>query len=269
MRNLRFAASFILIAVLAVSLVKAESGPYVRVIKSRGKAELLRSGETAWKSVKKGARLYSGDSLKTSRNSSVEIGFDRGKKNIANIRPGSHVVLKLEASEKIKLIDGEVFLLVRGLPRGSGFEVRTPTAVCGARGTGWGARGDKNKTVTSAYEEKIYVRGIKKDGRVAEDEVIVPEGHESVISRFGRPSRPSRISEKNYGKWDKWRGNVARRVSREKTKMERLTGDLDKIESKKERIEDRIDEDRLRKRSDDTGAGGGTTGGDLFDTREQ
>lgn len=238
------------VLLLSMALSTAAYGLHATVIKKKGSAEFLKSGEGTWQEVKKGLRLYSGDSVKTGESSSVDVAFDSSKNNLVSIRPRTHVVLKITESEKIELIDGEVFALVKRLPPGSSFEVRTPTAVCGARGTGWGAETNKDISTVSSYEDTAYARGVKKNGMAMEGETDIPEGYESTVRKLAKPSPAGRISEEKYGKWDKWRGIGTRR-----TKTERLVQNLHKIEEQKERIEERITEDRVRDRDESSGAG--------------
>lgn len=257
MKYLKFALCLLSVIILTADIAKPAPKLSIKVIYISGKAEFLRSGKAAWENIKKGLLLYSGDSIKTYRNSRVDLAFDKRKDNIVGIRPNTHVVLKLKDTEKIELFDGEVFSLVERIPRGSSFEIRTPTAICGARGTGWGTGADKNKTTVNAYEDDAYAKGIKADGRVMEEEAVISEGHGTVVERFKGPSALFKIREDNYRKWDNWRRGLTGRSSREKAKMERLAKDLDKIESKKERIEDRIEESRLSEKEEGSGAGAG------------
>jgi hypothetical protein len=245
-----------LILIAGGTLAFAAQKPYVTVYKVSGKAEYLPAGETDWISVKLGTELYSGDSVKTQRKAFVEIAFDNRRKNIVRIHPDTHIVISLKGNEKIELIDGEVFLLVQKLPRGSRFEIRTPTAVCGARGTGLGTIANKNKTTASSYEHTSYAKGIKKDGTPG-DEKEIPEGFKTEIKKFGFPSKLRKIGGRNYGKWSDWRDNMAERASgRRHIKRERITRNLRQAEKKQAKIEERTDKsrvDRLEKSEDSGG----------------
>ena len=66
-----------------------------------------------------------------------------------------------------------------------------------------------------------------------------------------------KIAEKDYEQWNTWKDALIELLSRTKTIMERLARDMDKIQSQKEKIEELRDEDRIRRREQETGAGTG------------
>ncbi|MGB2705458.1 MAG: FecR domain-containing protein [Candidatus Omnitrophota bacterium] len=258
MKYFKFATIIFLIFILIPTLAQARPEPFVKVISVSGSAEYLASGKTDWEELKVDMLLRSGDSVKTGKDSSVNIAFDGERENVVNIRSSTHVVLVLGEREKIELVDGEVFALIKRLPSGSSFEIRTPTAVCGARGTGWGALVDRLKTIISSYENASYAKGIKKDGTLT-DETIILEGYKAIVKIYGEISKLMKIADKDYEQWNTWKDALIELLSRARAIMERLAKDLDKIQDQKEKIEERRDEDRIRKREEATGAGTGPT----------
>jgi len=227
-----------------------------------GTVEVLRAGQAAWQKAELDMLLTSGDSVKTHEESSLELSFDDEGKNLVSIEENTHVVLKLGEREKIELIDGEILALVTRLPKGSVFEIRTPTAVCGARGTGWGGKANKKETVVSCYAKKAYAKGIDKQGNIMEDNLTVPKGFKTVVKLFQKPSKLMKLAGKDFGKWNKWKDQRFQRGSAKRARMMRLSKDLTKIQGQKAKIVDRKDEDRIRKRDKETGAGTGSSSGD-------
>lgn len=250
MKYFKFVISFFLIVILAAGFILAKPTLSVEVIYTSGRAEYLTSGETEWKEVKKDLFLYSGDSIKTHKNSYVGIAFDAKKNNVVNIEPDAYVVLKLKEAEKIELIDGEVFSSMKRLPRGSRFEIRTPTAVCGARGTDLGVNANKTRTIVSAYENDSYTKGIKKDGTLTE-EVSVKEGYQRLVKRFEKPSKLMKISNRDIKRWEKWRGDLRKRVSARKDVDKKWDKKLKKIQDTAEKTGVRKDEGKTSKSVDD------------------
>ncbi|NQU95112.1 MAG: FecR domain-containing protein [Candidatus Omnitrophica bacterium] len=259
MRHLKLAIGCALIAFLALSLTAATPKTSVEVIYVSGRVEFLSQDSSDWQAARVGKSLFSGDSIKTYEDSSVEISFDGRKENVVSINPNSHVVLKLFEQEKIELIDGEVFALITQLPHGSNFEIRTPTAVCGARGTGWGANADKTRTIVSGYENNSYAKGVDKNGNIMEDNLTVTQGFWTMVKLFGKPSKLSKISDKDYKKWNKWKDAFLERVFGKRTRRKRLSDDLDKIAGQRERMEDKKADERMRKTTEKTSAGSGTS----------
>jgi hypothetical protein len=248
----------------------ARTNPDVTVYNVSGKVDYLPSGNVNWRPVKLGTELYSGDSIKTHRKATLEIAFDDRRKNIVRIHPNTHVVISLKGNEKIELIDGEVFLLVQKLPWGSKFEIRTPTAICGARGTGSGTKANKSKTIISAYEHTSYAKGMNPDGTPMDDETPVNEGYKTVVKKFQKPSKLQKLGDKENDRWNKWKDAFFERTRGRKKVRERLGEDLDKLFGKKARIA----EDKVKKAEDKTDKRGSRGGGqtewdDDDDSREK
>lgn len=247
MKYFKYAFLLIAFVTLAAAFASAESESNVTVYFVSGKAEYMTSAGTGWQIIKVGTKLYSGNSIKTYRNASVEIAFDSRKNNVVSVNPDSHVVLKLKGKEKIELIDGEVFLLVRKLSRGSRFEIRTPTAVCGVRGTGSGAQTNGANTKISAYEHDSYAKGLNPDGSPKDDETKVPEGSQTNVEKGGGPSPLRKIGAGDYKRWDKWISDLFKRLGGSRKTKERLMKDLNKIDEKQSKIEERTDRNRRDK----------------------
>ncbi|MBL7157940.1 MAG: FecR domain-containing protein [Candidatus Omnitrophica bacterium] len=252
---------------LTATFITAKGEEAVIISYIEGTAEVLLSGQPGWQNAKKGMLLGSGDSIKTHKESSMEISFD-GDTNLVNIEENTHVVIKLDGIEKLELIDGEILALVKSIPKGSRFEIRTPTAVCGARGTGWGANAKKDETVVDCYENKAYAKGIDKKGNIMEDNLTVPKGSRTIVKLFQKPSKLMKLAGKDFGKWNKWKESLFERGLSKKARMERLSRDLTKIQQQKEKIIERKDEDRIRKREQETGAGTSTRGPECMSTQE-
>jgi len=252
MKFFKYAIFILFIFMFTTGVVFAGVNSRVKVLSVSGKVKYLSSKEDVWKELKKNKYLRSGDSVKTGSNSSAELAFDSEKNNIVKINSSAYVVLKLQGSEKIEIINGEVFSLIKRLSQGSSFEIRTPTAICGARGTGWGTKADKKETVISAYEKDSYTKGVGEDGKAMTGETTVKQGFKSVVKRFEKPSKLMKLTDKESKKWDKWKKNIEIRVISKRKGMERLTKDLDKIQGQKERIVDKKVEDRIRKREEST-----------------
>ena len=257
MRYFKFVIGFLLIFLLTVSFVFAESKPRVKVISVLGDSKYLSSGGANWQALEGDEYLYSGDSIKTGSDAYVNLAFDNEKMNMVGIEPSTYIVLKLEDPEKIELIDGEVFALINNLPPGSSFEIRTPTAVSGARGTGWGTKANKNETIVSGYKDDSYVKGVNKEGTSKEDEKIIKEKYKRFVKLFKDPSKLIKLTLKELDKGHKWRIALEAMLSSKRKSMERMAKDLEKIQETKQRIIDKKAEDRIRNREESTSSGKG------------
>ncbi|MCM8774860.1 MAG: FecR domain-containing protein [Candidatus Omnitrophica bacterium] len=85
--------------------------------------------------------LYPGDKIETGENGSVEISLDNG--HIIELRPKTQMMIRIlsrnpKTGEYKNLFEsefGRIRAKLRQITPGSSFEVQTPTAVCGVRGT--------------------------------------------------------------------------------------------------------------------------------------
>ncbi|GEM_PF-3389109 len=142
----------------------AEPSSFVTVHSASGDVNVLTAGEQAWQKAEKGMALGSGSSIKTGDDSHVNLAFDTEKTNIVSVRPNSHVVVQLKEDDKLTLIDGAVFSSLRNLPEGSTFRVRTPLAVCGARGTKFTVSYDSEKALTAlaVLESSVVLQSLRE-----------------------------------------------------------------------------------------------------------
>ena len=253
MKYFKILAGSLLVFLFIFTFISKASGESVTVMKVSGKVEALKVGAQNWTKTNKGDQLFAGDSIKTYKTGNADIGFD--SENIVSIKPNTHVVIMINGNEKIELIDGEVFTLVKNIPTGSAFEIRTPTAVCGARGTGNGAKTKKGETTFSAYENDSYAKGINKDGSFT-GALIIKQGFKTNIKRFSKPSKLIKLSNRDLDRWGSWKEGFTGKASKFQNKMRgKLIKDLNKIEAHKEKIEERKDDDRIDKRDEGTGSG--------------
>jgi len=108
----------------------------------KGKAEVQRAGEKVWRPASLQMALYQGDRISTEKDADLEIRLDDG--SIVKLKDRSF--LELYAMEKqeqplasiisLKLIWGKLLGCIKKLAsKESKFELTTPTAVAGVRGT--------------------------------------------------------------------------------------------------------------------------------------
>lgn len=154
----------LLITVFYTTISFSKSEDTVKIFNVSGEVTILASAAKDWVKATDNMDLFSGDTVKTGSNSSAEIAFDEKNMNIVKISPQSHVVIKLFKNEKIELLDGTLFSSIKNLPEGSNFEVRTPMATCGVRGTEFMVSNDKEKTLTtlSVLQNTVILQSIQE-----------------------------------------------------------------------------------------------------------
>lgn len=197
-------------AIVAFSFINyASSQESVSITAISGSPKIMKSGSNDWTSCSVGDAVENGDRFKTASGESINIAFSKKGTNIISINENSDVVVrKGSAPYSIELLSGEVFALMKKLPSGSTFEVRTPAGLSGARGTGWGSWTNGNQARFSSFENSIYARGIDQNGNPMEGELAIGEGLQTIVDRFERPSRLEALSNRDMERWSNMRENM-------------------------------------------------------------
>ena len=194
---------FLVCGILFVGLTSAYALEKVVVIAHDGDVKIIPAGQTKTVSCQNGMVLKEGAHIITGRASYAMIAFDRRHRNRIKIKENSEVVVKLDGADKIELVDGVVFALLRGLDSGETFRVRTPAAVCGARGTAWRTATDGIFTFVGVFGSNVFVSGIKKDGSVKEKKYWVKNGYERKTKKFNDPGDEKKVPKDKLAKWKK------------------------------------------------------------------
>ena len=107
-----------------------------------GKAQVQPSSSTSWHSARVGMKLAIGDKIRTARRSEVRIALDEAKKNFISVSELTLVVLNSTVPgeiNKFDLSEGKLYAKIEKVKAGATFEVATPSAIAGVRGTAWSA----------------------------------------------------------------------------------------------------------------------------------
>ena len=125
--------SLFLFLILTVPAVAAAAGFRGEVMALQGDAFVISDLSRA--SAEKGQLVASGDSLETGASSFIDIGFDSGWKNVMRVGENSTVKITDIYPTSLSLVGGEILAKLDALPKDSTFEIKTPTAVIGIRGS--------------------------------------------------------------------------------------------------------------------------------------
>ena len=130
---------FIFIVLLSLISAPAGAAEKATIIASRGRVQALYSGQAKWVLLKPGIALNSRDSIKTGKDSSADI-----KLTGSIIRLKENSFLRLgdieQEQDNIKITEvdlqkGKLLATLTGLSPDSKFNITTPVAVSGVRGT--------------------------------------------------------------------------------------------------------------------------------------
>lgn len=257
---------FLLILSLALfsfspATLRAQSVQVAEVIHVTGAVMIKTTASPDWVSAKEGMRVKEGDIIKTEADSSAELAFGERLANVLNIFPGSQVVISKFEPGLVKLEQGRVFTLLKKLNKGSTFEVRTPTAVAGARGTGWGTSLKDGQTEIQDFENIVYIAGLDPSGGLSGLKDLI-EGWKAYIAQDGRPGEFLPLTDDEKKAWEKWKEEALKRLRDYLDRQENAGGeeDMDKLEHRAEML-DRVESesDRTEENKRDRRNSGGTS----------
>lgn len=183
-------------------------GDVVKVENVIGKAQYRKISETSWHTLKINQKLDENYRIRTGKGSKIILAFKDGSK----ITLRNMVVMDLKKivntptakQSSLKLFYGKIKASVKKLQRKNDyFEVYTPTAVIGVRGTEFGVSvRQQKKTRMAVFEGEVSVKNVEKKKDVREDKgVIVKTGQATVIEKDETPEKPKQFKDKSFDDW--------------------------------------------------------------------
>ncbi len=211
-----------------------------------------------WRDVEVGMVLKKDSKLRTAAGSWVEVGFELGigNENVIRVQEESFVEFTNIQPVRLGLLRGELRSLVQSLRGNSTYEIKTPTAVCGARGTGWDTSTDGSKVIVDTYEEEVYFYEVAEDGEPIVDPII-KAGKRGILKG---PKVPIDITNLPPGKqddWNKWKDDMSNRtgikvgLKGKVDKMNKTQKTIKDLMKGKEKALERKDIDTIKDRLDD------------------
>ncbi len=199
-RAIVFVLLWLFVLVSFLSFVDA-----AQIVDVVGKAQIQPASSTSWKSAKAGMEVSIGDKIRTARRSEVRIALDEKKKSFISIQELTMVILNSNIPGEINKFDlskGKLYAKVEKVKAGATFEVTTPSAIAGVRGTAWSVESSDKGDIVSVFESSVFVKAFDKMKRLI-SEVTVPEGFKTFIERFGPPGKLLPLTNKERGSWKK------------------------------------------------------------------
>ena len=148
-----------------------------KIVEVKGEAYVKQNAQAAWEKAKVNMSLEKGAQVKTTIGGQCMVAFDAARKNLLSVKSNSQITIENVTPGNIYLPEGRVFVLIGSVPKNEKFQVRTPTAIAGARGTGWGEEVQDKKTELSCFEDAIFVQGLDASGN--------PTGEQDLNEGFG------------------------------------------------------------------------------------
>ncbi|MBN1871236.1 MAG: FecR domain-containing protein [Candidatus Omnitrophica bacterium] len=160
-----------------------------------GTVLICLEGEEEYAAASDDMFLKAGDAIETKDDSYAELVFEEEGENIVRMESGSRAVFTLEENEKIELLEGEIFSTLNRLSGDATFEIKTPSAVAGVRGTDWITKvDDTGATEIETLGGSVYVKGLDGESKPTKAETVVSAGYATRIKQLQSPSRPAMFS---------------------------------------------------------------------------
>lgn len=155
-----------------------------RVFNVKGDVRILKKGTEDWTKLKKERVIEVGDQILTGKDSFVEIVYDQFFLNIARIDEKTKAEFRTIEPTDLHLEDGSIFSALDGLSKGDAYQISTPTAVAGVRGTHFNVDFDAATRIFNAatipdlndHQSQVFVNPIEVTGSTSDQGIIVPEG---------------------------------------------------------------------------------------------
>ena len=190
------------------------------IIFVEGSVQVQIGQQDEWRKAERGTHVAIGDKIRTARHSRADVSLDEEKKNTIRIDPKTMVVLSSANPGLIDRLDlsrGKVYAKVENIKSGLSFEVKTPSAVAGVRGSAFSVYAERDADEIKAYKDSAFVQAYDADGNLIM-EIRVPEGFKTYVERFEGPGFLSQITLRDFSRFDDMTDDIA---AHEKGNMEK------------------------------------------------
>ncbi|MFC1621318.1 FecR domain-containing protein [Candidatus Omnitrophota bacterium] len=183
--------------VLFSAFVYAQSA---RIIDLAGPVLVKEGPESDWCEAKLNMLLDKDAEVQTKKDASCTLAFDEEQKNILTLKENSRIKIENIEPGKVFLPEGRVFSLIEGLAKTEKFEIRTPTAIAGVRGTGWITDYRRGRTFIDCFNDIVYAKSLNEEGTVTGQE-DTPSGYRRSIRFGGFIGELIPLGGGNYQEW--------------------------------------------------------------------
>lgn len=177
---------------MAAPLLYAENAG-LTMAEMEGKVMVKAYPQTEWTEAKVGQALNKNDAVKTGDDGKAILAFS--DKSIVALKPGTEITVEelvltnIERKVGLNMSSGKLRAIIEKVDTPSEFKVRTPTAICGARGTTF-------YIVIEVNETRVFVDEGAVDfmNAVSGNTYVVVQGMESFASINGTLTEPKELT---------------------------------------------------------------------------
>jgi len=182
--------AFVLVGIFSMGAYAADSGLKAKIISTKGDVKVDPQGNGSWVAANVNMELNQGAIIKTGAGSSANLAFDTAMLNVLNVEENTTLSVDTlsEKLSEVGLSNGNILVILEGLKKGSTFQVKTPTAICGARGTKWYTVVFQAVTRVEVIQDSISFQPLPLPSGVLASPITVPAGWWSTIRSNENPT---------------------------------------------------------------------------------
>lgn len=196
--------SVMLSVILCAPALFAQSA---KIIDLKGAVTVKQERDSDWEKAKINTLLYREAEVKTEKKSECTLAFDDEIENILTIKENSHIKLESILPGNIYLPEGRVFSLIDNISKIQNFEIKTPTAIAGVRGTGWLSSFLNNNSSFSCFEDNVNIEGTDSQGKKTGKKNL-PAGFGLNVGPGGNIGDLFNLGAKDLKEWQDFKENM-------------------------------------------------------------
>ncbi|MDD5583506.1 MAG: FecR family protein [Candidatus Omnitrophica bacterium] len=222
-----------------------------KILYVKGKVSIKKDASAPWEKAKISTMLGKQAEVKTGAKSECTLSFDETMKNILTLKENSWVKLEDIKPANISLPQGRVFALIDDIKKVEKFEIRTPTAVAGVRGTGESVEFNGGMSIFKCFADAVYVQGLGAQGQSLNEQSLL-EGFGINVDNAGAFGQAFSLSEGDLQEWRRFEAS-AEHIQRdaERTGRDNRAGSASLDELKQDTRQDYGDTILERERRDE------------------
>jgi len=195
---------FIILAVIFLFSASSFAQNLAKIVDLKGEVLVKEEITASWAKAKLNMYLNKDAQIKTGKNSLCTLAFDEELKNVLTIKENSEIKLESIKPGRVFLPEGRVFTLIDEIKKVEKFEIRTPTAIAGSRGTGWSVRALQNRiTQVRCYKNPVYVQGFDPQGNLT-GETDLKDGTGLDVDPEGNLGEVFMLTSSDFSEWQEF-----------------------------------------------------------------
>lgn len=256
MRKLSLFFGIFALIILSASCVFAQ---IAKIVDVKGDVTVQKEASQPWEKAKVDMFLDKQAEIKTGKDSECTLTFDEELKNILTVKENSHIKIENLKPANIFLPEGRVFSIIDNIAKIEKFEIRTPTAIAGSRGTGSSVGFQESYTLVLCFLDTVYVQGLDEQGNTTGEKDLAG-GFGINVGLGGEFGNIFELGASDIEDWDEFTSNIEEiREILEEEEIEDIgdTGSLEDLKQESNQdntFEQRREEQERRDAQTDTGS---------------